>query len=580
MIKTSSRAASRRHRRDLSREAADQARLCRNDFLYFAEHYVWYTDKNNQHVNFIPNDEQLVLLHAIETHGQVLNLKARKLGMSTLLCFYALWLAMFHRTKCALLAHDDASVKNLVRTKFRYAIDHLPSFLRAGDYEIRENNMETGLVFAGGGSLRVSHNEGAAFRGGDIGFLHISEFAFLADPDKTFAAALNACLPGTPKVIETTAKGLGKMHELWYGDGNAWKQLFFPWMTGPDYKKFGPGSLDGDLATIKNPENLEKTKAYIKDYRLSTEQARWFIHKLAENSFDWTNFHREFPATPKLAFSTSKGRVFSISFKVGPPRQGKMVFGAPGFGEPTSMGVDTAYGYEDGDYHAYAVMSGTREKPNLLCTGYSKTPLHVLSEEVRNTAIENNAMIIGDPGGNGAAVLDDLRAGGYPNIYRRRVVDRVGSQGVEKLGYAFSEQGRAILVKHLMRLFGGDAPLMPMPPCPRLQHEINEFKYNEDHKDNRPEHGPGAHDDLLFAVAMAYHGLDPEEMKANHVMTVRVRPKTEAEELLYEMKNGKAYDPADAFDDDDDEIRARNVAIRKSRERIETEEVLLPMLLF
>lgn len=580
MIKTSGRAASRRHRRDLHREAAEEVRKCRADFLYFCNNYVWYEDRYSRHVNFDPNEEQLVLLHAIETQRQVLNLKARKLGMSTMLCFYALWLALFHRTKCALLAHDDASVKNLVRTKFRYAIDHLPSFLKAGDFAIRENNMETGLVFAGGGSLRVSHNEGAAFRGGDIGFLHISEFAFLSDPDKTFAAALNACLPNAAKVIETTAKGLGKMHELWYGDGEAWSRLFFPWMTGPEYRISGSHTtLSIELQKVNNPDNLEKFGRYIQDYRLDEEQSLWVLHKLSETNFDWVNFHREYPASPSLAFSTAKGRVFAMSFKVGMPKQGKLVFDKPKFDEQTSLGLDTAYGYEDGDYHAYAVMAGTREKPRLLCTGYFKTPLPVIAEEVRKVAIANNSMVVGDPGGNGAAVLDDLRANGYPNIYRRKVVDRIGSQGVEKLGYAFSEQGRAILVSHLMKLFGGDAPLIPNPPCPRLQSEINEFRYNEEHKDNRPEHGPGAHDDLLFAVALAYHGLDPDVM-SQHVMKVRVRPKTETEELLYEIKTGRSYDPLDDFDDDDDETRARNNQIRRLRGGSDSENLLLPVLPF
>ena len=581
MIQSSKRPEDRRRRRDLHREAAAEASRCRGDFLYFAENYVFYEDRYNQHTNFIPNQEQLVLLYELENKGQVLNLKARKLGMSTLLCFYALWLSMFHRTKCALLAHNDESVKNFVRTKFRYALQHMPTFLAAGDFAVREDNIENGIVFAGGGSVRVSHNEGAVFRGGDIGFLHISEFAFLADPDKTFAAALNACLPGCIKVIETTAKGRGKMHDLWRGEGDAWGKLFFPWMTSPMYRiPVGKTSVARELANILNPDNLEKIGKYVQKYNLDDEQTLWLLHKLSENNYDWTSFHREYPASPALAFSTAKGRVFSMSFNVPPPKQGHLQFEPALFGELTSMGADTAYGYEDGDYHAYAIMAGTREAPRILSTGYFHNSLHEWCGSVRKVAIDHNAMVIGDPGGNGAAVLDDLRANGYPNIYRRKVVDRVGSQAIEKLGYAFSEQGRAILVKHLTRLFGGDKPLIPNPKCPRLQYEINEFKYNEDHKDHRPEHGAGAHDDLLFAVAMAYHGLDPEIM-AHHVMPVRRRPRTDGEELLYEMRTGNAYDELDDFDDDDDVIRARVAEQRRQRSAQSNDDnFLLPSLPF
>lgn len=564
-------------RRDLHREAAEEVQHCRADFLYFCENYLFYEDRYSRHVNFVPNEEQLLLLHSMETQRQVLNLKARKLGMSTLLCFYALWLALFHRTKCALLAHDDASVKNLVRTKFRYAITHLPSFLKAGDFKIREDNIETGLVFVGGGSLRVSQNEGAAFRGGDIGFLHISEFAFLADPAKTFAAALNACLPGSIKVIETTAKGLGKMHELWYGEGTAWSKLFFPWMTSPMYSiSDGRTSVAAELDAIRTPENITKVGEYVSKYRLSVPQTLWLLHKLSENGFDWVGFHREYPATPALAFSTAKGRVFNISFNVGKPREGFLAFEPVRFGEATSMGVDTAYGYEDGDFHALAVMAGTREKPRLLATGYDHMPLHSWCSEVRTRAIEFNSMIVGDPGGNGAAVLDDLRGNGYPNIYRRKVVDRIGSQAVEKLGYAFTDATRTVLVRHLMVLFGGDKPLMPLPKCQRLCHEINEFKYNEEHKDNRPEHGPGAHDDLLFAVAMAYHGLDLEIM-SQHIMAVRRRPKTDGEELLYEVRTGKAYNELDDFDDDDEATRKRVAEARRREAKMNGDDnFLLP----
>lgn len=564
-------------RRSIHKRVAEEVRKCRADFFYFAGNYLYFQDRYGAHRTFSPNDEQLVLLHHLEESGQVLNLKARKLGMSSLLCFYATWLAMFHGTKCALLAHDDASVKNLVRTKFRYALDHLPSFLRGGEFMVREDNMETGLVFASGGSLRVSKNEGAAFRGGDIGFLHISEFAFLSNPDKTFAAALNACLPGSMKVLETTANGLGKTHELWNGDGVAWRRVFFPWMTGPEYRIQGSADrLRAQVAQIQNPDNLDKFNSYCRRFELDVGQSLWVLGKLSENNFDWVNFHREYPATPDLAFSMSKGRVFTLSFNVGLPRSGTLEFSEPSSATRTTMGVDTASGYEDGDYHAFAVMEGSREKPILRATGYYRCPIDEWGKRVYDVGMRWNSLVVCETASSGVATLDFLRGAGFPNLYRRRQFDKTGSTSIERLGFATTESSRSVLIRGLMALFAGDKPLIDSPPCPRLQWEINNFRYNEDHKDNRPEHAPGTHDDLLFAVALAYFGLDPEAF-SQHTVALRRRPKTEVEEMLWEVRNGRPYDPLEVFDDDTEEVVLRN---NRLRDRVEDDESLfvLPML--
>lgn len=550
---------------DAIRFVEEETARCERDFLYFARTHLFYADRDGQVVTFEPNMEQLLLLGAVEDTGQVLNLKARKLGMSTLLCFYAIWLAMFHGTKCALLAHDDKSVKNLVREKFRFPLDQLPSYFKTGRFRIKEDNLETGLFFVGGGSLRVSHNEGAAFRGGDVGFLHISEFAFLKDPDATFAAAMNACLKGAPKVLESTANGYGKMHELWYGDDNAWRKMFFPWKGGPMYRRDDRVTeLEGMINSIKMPDNRSKFIDYARENKLNKGQAAWALLKLSESNFDWVNFHREYPATPEHAFSMSSGRVFSLSFIVGKPQQGHMDFVRPALGIKTTLGVDSANGFEDGDYQAYALLSGTRKKPLLHATGYFRKDILDFGDNCVDLGIKNNSLIICDAGQNGVALLEHMRRKGYPLLYRRRVFDRKGSQAVEKLGYAISDSTRGVLVMMMRTLFGGDRPLMTDVRCPRLQWEINNFIYNPEKVGNRPEAGPGAHDDLLFAVALAYFGLDEEGM-TQHVGGIKARPVTDADQLRWELVNGKEYDPLEDFDDDTEELRRRNAKFRELR---------------
>lgn len=560
----------------LTRWIVEEVERCERDFLYFADNYLYYTDRDGNEVTFKPGPEQLILLREVEARGQVLNLKARKLGMSTLLCFYAIWLAMFHGTKCALLAHDEKSVKNLVREKFRFPLSQLPSFLTIGRFRVKEDNLETGLFFVGGGSLRVSHNEGAAFRGGDIGFLHISEFAFLQDPEATFAASNNACLAHAPKILESTAKGLGKMHELWYGDNHAWSKLFFPWTTGRMYRRADlTDDVEDMIKTIKSPDNRDKFISYVQEHKLAKSQAAWALVKLSEANFDWVNFHREYPATPELAFTMSSGRVFGLAFHVGRPKQGLMTFAQPKVGEGVILGADSANGFEDGDYQALALMGGTRDRPVLHKTGYFKIQFPDWTAKVREVAAEHSALIICDSGANGTALLESLRRDGYPNIYRRQVFDKKGAKGIEKLGYAITENSRSVLIDHLKRLFGGDKPLMPGPQCPRLQFEINNFVYNPEKVGNREEAGPGAHDDLLFAVALAYHGLGDTAARGSAV-PLRVRPKTETEIAVWELLNDRQFDPFEDFDDDGEELRAANAEARAKRADIQGAKYVIP----
>lgn len=105
---------------------------CRNDILYFAEHYytIVSVDRGKEIIKLY--SKQRELLKCLEQNNRVVCLASRQSGKSTSYCIYALWLTLFNPDKKILIvANKEATALEIV-SRIRLAYELIPNWLKCG----------------------------------------------------------------------------------------------------------------------------------------------------------------------------------------------------------------------------------------------------------------------------------------------------------------------------------------------------------------------------------------------------------------------------------------------------------------
>ncbi len=529
-----------------SQAIEEEMAKCADDFFYWCPRYYYIKDRHNRLTLFKMNKEQEQVIDDIEVTGRTCIVKARKLGMSTVLSAYALWLAMFRQKFCGTIAHQPDSVQNIFE-KARFAYRKLPVWMKIGSFRA-DSNSTVQLRFPHGGCYRVGTDKDEKFRGGDLYFAHFSELAAYRDPKKVFNATLDSLTTGAVACIETTARGMGFLHGMWVNPSSPWTKLFFSWAHEPAY-------VEDALPDNIHKDDLAKLNELALEHGLTRRQVNFAAHKLAEKAsgkWDWRSFHQEWPLTSDLAFAVSEGRVFEAHFNVGAFETGVMEFDTPLQGKRYFLGFDASSGSDTGDFQAVYVLSDNYDCPEIVASAIVRLPPDQFAELVYAMATKwNNALVVGESNTYGLSTIDDLKTAGYPNLWRKISYDKVGNPLTEKIGFSTNVATRSILLGKMLQYLGGKTCRIEVK-CPRLQRAVNDFVYNaETHK---PEAAPGCYDDPLFGFALACVGLEPEHA-VQHKGATTHRPRTEMEILKWQLVEGRDYDPTEHFDDDSKEER-------------------------
>ena len=161
-----------------------------SDPLWRLSNLYWIVDKSGQRRLFQPNEAQVNYLRGATSADIIL--KARQLGMTTLMCLISLDEALFLKDhNAAIIAHtlNDANV--IFETKVKFPYDNLPEMLRQ---RRPATNDRAGLLkFNHGSSIRVA----TSARSGTLQRLHVSEFGKIccAVPEES-AGDCHGLIPG------------------------------------------------------------------------------------------------------------------------------------------------------------------------------------------------------------------------------------------------------------------------------------------------------------------------------------------------------------------------------------------------
>lgn len=277
------------------------------DPLWRLNNLYYITDISGKKVKFRLNAAQKELLREMWFLNVVL--KARQLGMTTLIQLFILDRALFNsNVRAGVIAHNKEDAQVFFRDKIKFAYDNLPDWLKAERPAIKNDAGE--LLLANNSSIRV----GTSMRSGTLQYLHVSEYGKICRkyPEKAAeikAGALNAVHSGQFVFVESTAEGrAGEFYEMCQrakrlkdaGKGPSvmdYKFHFFPWWEDLRYR------LDPDGIAISAALNeyfgvLKERHGVVLDAR----QRAWYAKKSEEQG---ETMKQEFPSTPDEAFEVA-----------------------------------------------------------------------------------------------------------------------------------------------------------------------------------------------------------------------------------------------------------------------------------
>lgn len=491
---------------------------CASDFRYFCR-YLKIVDKRGKQVAFKPKDAQEALMENLDRNPSVYALKARQLGITTVIAARFFWRALLspnHRV--CVIAHRTESAEVIFEIYKRF-YDALPAFLK---FDTERANVRE-LKFFHGGLIRVATANSDSFRGTTYQALHCSEFAFWNDVDRTIAAAFQTAGPDAEIVLETTANGMNDAHRMWR-DENGFSKLFLGWTLDPEYKE------------DKKPKAVsEKVKDYSDKHELTNPQ-KWWAEKTYKTKCgaNWNIFLQEYPLDAEHAFITSGERFFPVIFPHSVALPGEKTYGQKQQYHVYAMGVDVASGSPSGDYSAFCVMDVTQKKsPVVVETGYHRMPPAEFSQEVLRVAKKWDPLVVVESNTYGLSVLEYLMAQGWAYIFRRTQYDKMASRWLERVGFNTNANTRPVMLSRLHEYVSRGWLVIKDE---RMKCEVNTFIYNDN---GRPEAASKKHDDMVMAYALTLMGIDQIDPVKDEIQARE--PETVAEMLQFERTTGKVY---------------------------------------
>jgi hypothetical protein len=234
-----------------------------------------------------------------DVHKRKMILKARQFGVSTNGIIQMMDYALYKPNVTAvIMAHEQDSIKKLFRIAKRA-------------YQYLDPEMKPALDRGGGSKYEMYFPEinsrvycDLESRSDTIQYLHVSEAAFIKDPDKLKATLQAVPLDGRV-VLESTPNGMGNyFYDLWNDSEQPYSKLFFPWFIFPEYKI----KTDSLQYTSEESEFIEKTR---KHYKIDVTRHQMAFRRFKQRELGKL-FLQEYPEDDDSCFLSSGQAVMDL----------------------------------------------------------------------------------------------------------------------------------------------------------------------------------------------------------------------------------------------------------------------------
>jgi hypothetical protein len=490
-----------------------------NDFQFYAQHALKIRTKEGEVKPFIVNKAQQILLEAVlkqmETEGKVrvVILKARQMGLSTLVGGWLYWYISQHKAqKSLVVTHHADSTRALFDLTKRY-YEHTPDILKphskySSRKELNFDVLDSSYVVATAGGDGIA-------RGETFTQAHLSELAFW--PNSTAKDNLNAILQAIPNTkntaifIESTANGVsGSFYEIWKGacEGvNGFVPVFLPWFIQDEYREPVPKKFE------RTPDEEDLVKAH----GIDDEQLMFRRKKVAQNGLEL--FQQEYPSTAEEAFLTSGRPVFNTQvlqkrIEETPdilqrlaleneewaehPRGELIAYRIHDPGETYYIGADVSMGVRGGDWSVAQVFDSKKRQVAMFRSQVH--PDFFAQVLVALGYFYNTAKLIIESNNHG--ILTCTRVGkdyAYPNFYTEVVYDKLSDKETIKLGFHTNVKTKPLIIDQLRAsLREGEVELNDKVTI----RELMTYIVNEN---GAMEAERGCHDDCVMSLALVNH---------------------------------------------------------------------------
>lgn len=208
---------------------------CGKDPVYFTNNYARISHPLQGLIPFKTYPYQTDLLSDFNDYRFSVILKARQLGISTIVAAYIVWLMLFHRDKNILvMATKFATAANLVK-KVKAILKNLPEWIVISNISI---DNRTSFELSNGSQIKAASTSGDAGRSEALSLLVLDEAAHIDNLDELWAGLYPTISTGGRCIALSTPNGVGNWFHKVYVEAiessNDFHPVNLPWDVHPD----------------------------------------------------------------------------------------------------------------------------------------------------------------------------------------------------------------------------------------------------------------------------------------------------------------------------------------------------------
>lgn len=442
------------------------------DPKFYLESFCKIKTKSEGLAPFILKEAQKDLFNVLRKKNRVMILKCRQLGFSTAITGYAYHYAITNRGKnVALIGYNSDLTKELldkVKTFYRTSPPSIrPTIQYNSKFEISFPQTESKII--------VLPSTESVGRGYTIHFALCTELAFWDNADEKMSV-LEASVPlnGTI-VIETTPNSVGDyFYRMWKAD-NGYEKLEYGWWWG---------YTEEEIKAIEH--HMNDARKFAREYALDFATSGRVV-------FDPDVIKRARLGMLKVGEKTSTGGLVIQD-------SGTVIFKQPEKDTLYVLGADVAEGVDGGDYSVFTILNRTTGEEVAFYRAHI-APDKFADEIDKWGRYYNDALAVVEINNHGLTTVTALKNKFYPSMYYRPAkFDVAGSPWSEQLGWRTTRVTRPMMIDNLVKAVRDNEITIHSE---KTLDEFLTFIYNK-HGDMEPQNG--AHDDCIFATALALQG--------------------------------------------------------------------------
>ena len=264
------------------------------DPVYFINNYAKISHPMHGLIPFKTYDYQDDLLEVFNDHRFSVVLKARQLGISTIVAAYVVWLMMFYRDKNILvLATKFQTASNLVK-KVKSIIKNLPKWVRMAEISV---DNRTSFELSNGSQIKASSTSADAGRSEALSLLVIDEAAHVENLEELWTALYPTLSTGGRCIALSTPNGVGNWFHQTYvesvNDSNNFESMELRWDVHPDRDQEWFEKETKNMSRRQIAQELECNFNTSGETVVHPDDIKWISESICEPKYK-TGFDRNF----------------------------------------------------------------------------------------------------------------------------------------------------------------------------------------------------------------------------------------------------------------------------------------------